>query len=175
MARQHKRLLGTTLVLLLVGTCALGCRSDPPSPPSTQPAAASPATQSPALPTANVDPPIASPPATESPALPTAAADSPTTAPAPTSPPAPPTADTGSPAAALAAELDGLDLDAFFEVSFRALMMRNPEGVLAEGVADYYGLRGRPAHRHLGRLHPRDASTSMPPSWQPCAPTTARR
>ena len=48
----------------------------------------------------------------------------------------------GTPAAALAAKLEGLDLDEFFEVSFRELMMRNPEGVLAEGVAEAWGLEG---------------------------------
>jgi uncharacterized protein (DUF885 family) len=54
----------------------------------------------------------------------------------------PPAAGAGTPAGALAAQLEGLDLDEFFEVSFRELMMRNPEGVLAEGIADVWGLEG---------------------------------
>jgi uncharacterized protein (DUF885 family) len=50
--------------------------------------------------------------------------------------------NTQSPGGALAAKLDGLSLDEFFEVSWRELSLRNPEGVLADGVADIYGLEG---------------------------------
>jgi uncharacterized protein (DUF885 family) len=134
MAPRHKRLLGTLGVLLLVSLCALGCNSNPTSPPPTQPATA--------LPTANAELPATSPPATQSPALPTANAPASPATPAPTSPPTSPPLAADSPAAALAAELAGLDLDAFFDVSFRALMMRNPEGVLTEGLADAWGLEG---------------------------------
>lgn len=74
-------------------------------------------------------------PAINSPVPPVA--DAPTDAPPPTAPPPP----AGSPAA-LASELAGLDLDTFFEVSFRALAKRNPEAVLAEGVSDLWGLEG---------------------------------
>jgi uncharacterized protein (DUF885 family) len=54
----------------------------------------------------------------------------------------PPAAGAGTPAAALAAKLEGLDLDEFFEVSFRELSMRDPEGVLTAGVAEIWGLEG---------------------------------
>jgi len=47
-----------------------------------------------------------------------------------------------SPAESLKIELDGLDLQMFFSASFQALMMRDPEGVLAQGLADVYGLEG---------------------------------
>ncbi|MFN2167211.1 MAG: hypothetical protein ACK2U9_13225, partial [Anaerolineae bacterium] len=118
MAPRHRHLLGTIGILILVSLCALGCSTEPTSPPPTQPATVQPAT------------PVADAP-TSAPAPPPAGANPPT---------APPPTDDS--AAALAAELAGLDLDTFFEVSFRALMMRNPEGVLAEGVADLWGLEG---------------------------------
>ena len=47
-----------------------------------------------------------------------------------------------SPAEALKIQLEGLDLHEFFDDSFQALMMRDPEGVLAQGLADVYGLEG---------------------------------
>jgi len=50
--------------------------------------------------------------------------------------------DTRSPAGALVAKLEGLDLDDFFEVSFRELMLRDPELVLEEGLAEVYGMEG---------------------------------
>lgn len=39
-------------------------------------------------------------------------------------------------------ELGELDLDEFFEASWRELMLRDPEAVLAEGLAEVYGLEG---------------------------------
>ena len=46
------------------------------------------------------------------------------------------------PADPLVAALQGLDLDSFFESSWRELSLRDPEGVLTAGVADLYGLEG---------------------------------
>ena len=45
-------------------------------------------------------------------------------------------------ASTLTAKLAGLDLNEFYEISFKELMMRDPEGVLAQGLADVYGLEG---------------------------------
>ena len=42
----------------------------------------------------------------------------------------------------LVAKLSGLTIDEFFESSWRALMLRDPEWVLSEGLADGYGLEG---------------------------------
>jgi uncharacterized protein (DUF885 family) len=42
----------------------------------------------------------------------------------------------------LLAQLDGLPLDEFFAVSWRELSLRDPEGVLASGMADACGLEG---------------------------------
>ncbi len=47
-----------------------------------------------------------------------------------------------SPAEELKVRLEGIDLHEFFDISFQALMMRDPEGVLAQGLADVYGLDG---------------------------------
>jgi len=38
------------------------------------------------------------------------------------------------------AELQGLDIDRFFEESFRLLMLRDPDTLIMEGIADDYGL-----------------------------------
>ena len=46
------------------------------------------------------------------------------------------------PADSLTARLFGLTIDEFFEASWRELMMRDPEWVLAEGMAQEYGLQG---------------------------------
>lgn len=48
----------------------------------------------------------------------------------------------GSHAAILKAKIESLDLDEFYEVSFQELMMRDPESVLAQGLADVYSLEG---------------------------------
>ncbi len=50
------------------------------------------------------------------------------------------TQDTPSPADELVARLQGLDLEAFFEASFRELMLRNPELVLEVGLTEVYGV-----------------------------------
>jgi uncharacterized protein (DUF885 family) len=47
-----------------------------------------------------------------------------------------------TPADPLASALQGLDLDTFFEASWRELSLRDPEAVLTAGVADFYGLEG---------------------------------
>lgn len=47
-----------------------------------------------------------------------------------------------APAETLAARLSGLEIDDFFELSWRALMLRNPEWVLSAGLAAEYGLEG---------------------------------
>ncbi len=142
MARHGKGLFLTTLVLLLAGIWALGCGSAPPSPAPTQQVVDLAPTAPEAPPTADAGSPAATLAPTLPPPPPTADAGSPAPTPAPTLPPPPPTAGADSPAAALSTELEGLDLDQFFEVSFRALAMRNPEAILAEGVADIYGLQG---------------------------------
>jgi len=49
-------------------------------------------------------------------------------------------AQADSPTTILTAKLEGLDLNDFYEISFQELMMRDPEGVLAQGLADVYGL-----------------------------------
>jgi len=51
-------------------------------------------------------------------------------------------AQADSPTTILTAKLEGLDLNDFYEISFQELMMRDPEGVLAQGLADVYGLEG---------------------------------
>jgi uncharacterized protein (DUF885 family)/metal-dependent hydrolase (beta-lactamase superfamily II) len=51
-------------------------------------------------------------------------------------------AELGTPAGTLTASLEGLDLDAFFEISWRELSLRDPETVLADGLAEVYGLEG---------------------------------
>ena len=48
--------------------------------------------------------------------------------------------DSGTPVDALAAEMEALELDDFFEVSWRELSLRDPEAVLADGLAKNYGL-----------------------------------
>jgi uncharacterized protein (DUF885 family) len=47
---------------------------------------------------------------------------------------------TESPSMPLRAKLEGLSLDEFFEISWQELSLRDPEGVLAAGVADLLGL-----------------------------------
>lgn len=42
----------------------------------------------------------------------------------------------------LAAELEGLDFDDFLEVSYRELLLRDPESVIEVGLAEIYGLEG---------------------------------
>ncbi|MCA9973672.1 MAG: DUF885 domain-containing protein, partial [Anaerolineales bacterium] len=46
----------------------------------------------------------------------------------------------GTAAARLAAELDGLSLDDFFDASFRALTLRSPETVVEAGLTNIYGV-----------------------------------
>ena len=55
-----------------------------------------------------------------------------------------------TPADELAVRLQGLDLEEFFEVSFRAILERSPESVLAAGLEDYYGVQ----EPHLDDLSP---------------------
>lgn len=62
--------------------------------------------------------------------------------PAPAAPAAPVTPVDASPAvAALTAKLQGLDIDAFFEVSWRELMLRDPEAVVEAGLTDIWGVQ----------------------------------
>jgi uncharacterized protein (DUF885 family) len=66
----------------------------------------------------------------------------PAATPTPSAPTATPSLSDASPAvAALAAKLQGLDLDAFFEVSWRELMLRDPEAVVEAGLAGTWGLQ----------------------------------
>jgi uncharacterized protein (DUF885 family) len=68
--------------------------------------------------------------------------------PAPSASPAP--AESSEPAASgpqsavgtLTAKLGGLEFDDFLEVSWKELSLRDPETVLADGLADVYGLEG---------------------------------
>jgi len=46
------------------------------------------------------------------------------------------------PGNSLADQLSGLSLEAFFEVSWRELRLRNPEGIVADGLAGEFGLAG---------------------------------
>ncbi|MCD4701978.1 MAG: DUF885 domain-containing protein [Candidatus Aegiribacteria sp.] len=54
--------------------------------------------------------------------------------------PGQPVPDTATPAEILAGQLQDIDLDSFFEVSFRELVLRNPETVLERGLTDIYGV-----------------------------------
>jgi len=59
----------------------------------------------------------------------------------PTPPPLPPTTPDPRTGAEIAAELEGLTLEEFFEESYKQLILRNPQTVTALGLAEDYGMR----------------------------------
>ncbi len=76
-------------------------------------------------------------------ALPDSGDDSTPEADAATPPPEPesdPEIEEGEQTPEIAADLQGLSIDAFFEESFQALTMRNPETVLSVGLTDIYNV-----------------------------------
>ncbi len=154
----HKRialLLALILVSVWLTGCSQGQATEPPTiqatvqptaPPTVQPTAPptaqptlQPITQPTTQPTA---PPTAQPtlqPITQPTTQPTL---QPTTQPAENTPVAPEIFEPAATAGDLAARLQGLDLDEFFKVSWRELMLRDPESVLSEGLAETYHLQG---------------------------------
>ncbi|MEJ2258508.1 MAG: DUF885 family protein, partial [Woeseiaceae bacterium] len=129
MQNRYAAITTALIVLILVGACGTPAPAATPVPPTATVAAR--ATQVPS----------ATPPAT--PATPLAALATqtavPTTQPAA---PATPAADPSTPGAVpdIAADLVGLDVDTFFEASYKKLLLRDPEMITQIGLNDAWGL-----------------------------------
>lgn len=142
--------LNWTLVLVLLSVAVLiaGCRT--PASDNGSPATASaqedagsqvtlaatvmPPTESPVEPTATVSPSAVPPTETGTP--------QPTMTPSPpTATPTPVPVQTAFTVDEVVAQLQGLQIDAFFELSFKHLLLRDPELITTLGLADSFGLR----------------------------------
>jgi uncharacterized protein (DUF885 family) len=51
----------------------------------------------------------------------------------------PPTAPTRTPTPSIVADLEGLPIDAFFDASFKRLLLRDPEGITTAGLVEQFG------------------------------------
>lgn len=116
---KRQLLYGTTVaILLLTGVWAAACSADRPSPQPTEP------TTTPVTAPTTIIPPTPAPATQQASPLPRATEAS--TLPAPV--------------ADIVAGLEGLPIDTFFEESFLQLQLRNPEGLIYNGLADEYGI-----------------------------------
>jgi uncharacterized protein (DUF885 family) len=117
MKKTHS--LAVVSILFLLAACAGPMQ---PAPTSTFSPSAS-----------TVQPTITSiPPTTESVISPT---------PEPTTAPLPPTTPDSRSGVEIAASLEGLSLDEFFEESYKQLLLRSPEMITNLGLAEMYGMR----------------------------------
>ena len=137
------------LILIMVSVWVGGCskKKEATQEPTTQPTTVAAAIAEPAQPQATKElqaEPTAAEQATEQPAAtepqPTAPPTEQPSEPAPAAPQA--TSDRPPAVDDLVARLQGLDIDDFFEESWRELMLRNPEAILGEGLAGFYELQG---------------------------------
>ena len=135
--KQLKTFVVMLLALsVLLASCNAGQPTSTPAPAAT-PLQAIPATATqppaPVMPTATV-PPVSTATATVAP-VPTQTASKPTPSSTPPAPTLAGSVDT------IIASLRGLDIDKFFEVSYRQLLLRDPERITELGLAKQFGIR----------------------------------
>ena len=134
----------TLALILLVSLLAAGCGGAEPtstSVPATAIRIALEATDIPPPPAATAT--VLPPTRTQTPVAPTATAVPPTTTPVPpteTSTPVPASVPDQLSIADIVASLEDLPIDEFFRESFRQLQLRDPDLLVANGFADFYGL-----------------------------------
>ncbi len=110
------------LAAIIVSVVLAGCGPAAPTATPTLPTA-TPVPQRPTMLPATPAPPTRAP------------ATSPPSSPAPTETAIPPSSIPD-----IVAQLEGLSIDAFFEESYRQLRLRDPDGLIEDGLADEYGV-----------------------------------